>query len=404
MTDDTPRANGEDHSFVDRQVDRRSFLRWSAGVGGLALVGGIAGRGVQDASATTLSAAQTGSSSVEKIRLTATLVKAAQKEGTLLFRYSDPQPSAQIWANNFKKTYGINVQLDRKVGILGNQAFEAEAQAGKHVMDVNHNSDPLGLVQLDNDGYYLNYSLPDVDPHVPKYARLRNVGYCDQIDQICIGYNPQKISTTAAVELFSKQNWNGLLDKSLSRGKIGMTDPGGGATPYGTYQMFYQTPKYGEAFFAKLAKQSPKVYAGSAPGLEDLASGAIWVYATSWTATAMQNFTTGNQTRWTYTSDVMPAFPDIYFGINKDAPHPNAARLFVAWMMSVKGQISTEQAQIIPMRTDVKTRPPAEAKLKKTSWWKPFPTKIGYVPNINYWIKNYNTLMPEMRQVLGYQA
>jgi iron(III) transport system substrate-binding protein len=400
MTEET-----DSDSFLDQPVHRRRFLQWSAGIGGAALLGGLTRRAAtKNGLATRSSSAADTAASVEEITLTPTLIAAAKKEGTLLLRYSDPQPCAEIWADAFKKAYGIEVQLDRKVGILGNQAFATEQQAGKHVMDVNHNSDPLGLVQLDAEGYYLHYDLPDVNPHIPKVAKLRQMGYCEQIVQVCIGYNPQKISSSAADQLFSSKNWNGLLDPSLAGGKIGLTEPGGGSVPYGTYQMLYQSPKYGPGFLTKLAKQGPKLYAGSAPGLEDLASGAISVYATSWTATAMETYVTGNQTQWTYTSDIMPSFPDIYSAINKDAPHPNAARLFVAWLMSAEGASATQQAQVVPIRTDVTIDPPAYKGLKTTTWWKPFPAKEGDVPNLDYWIKNYNTLMPEMRQTFGYQA
>ena len=87
-----------------------------------------------------------------------------------------------------------------------------------------------------------------------------------------ISYNPALIQDDRAKELF--KTWNGLLDPSLV-GKIGINEPAGGGVAFALFLMFYRLPQYGPAFVDKLAAQKPRLYPGSAPGREDLSSGAI---------------------------------------------------------------------------------------------------------------------------------
>lgn len=182
-----------------------------------------------------------------------------------------------------------------------------------------------------------------------------------------------------------------------------MTEPGGGATPFGTYLMFYQLPQYGRDFLVKLAAQKPRLYPGSAPGREDLASGATTVFMPNWEQIGMELFMKGDRTRWTY-PEIAPTFPNDLLAINTRAPHPNAARLWVAWLMSrdgAKAVMDTGSVSTVPGVSDDR---PAILRLKQTDWWKPFPDSIGWVPDRTYWDNNYGALMPDMRKVLGWRG
>lgn len=194
---------------------RRSFLR-----GALAATAvGVAGVDLLAACAT-VSKSTTTSSNIEQVRLTNDLVKAAQKEGALVVRYSTPVNTQKAMADAFTKQYGIQVQLDRKVGVVGTQAFAEEEHAGKHVMDVNDSVDPPGLRKLADEGLYLKFTLPDVMAKMPKGTYIPDLAYSYDLVKVVIQYQPSKISTSDAVSLF--KTWDGLLDPSL-KGKIRMT-------------------------------------------------------------------------------------------------------------------------------------------------------------------------------------
>ena len=181
-----------------------------------------------------------------------------------------------------------------------------------------------------------------------------------------------------------------------------MNEPAGGGVPFATYLLFLRRPEYGRKFLENLAQQKPRLYPGSAPGREDLAAGAISVFIPNWESAAMENFLKGDQTAWTY-PEIAPAFSNTYLAISKRAPHPNAARLFTAWFFTMEGAKALQAAQVRCTLKNVPDERQAIPRLKKTSWWKPYPNEIRWVPDVKDWNDNYDQLMPEMRQALGWR-
>jgi len=370
---------------VDR-ISRRDFL---FGASALAVGTSISARSVHAAAA----------AEVETVDITPKLIDAAKREGSVTVRYSSPVDEMTEMARGFQNRFGIKVQMDRKVGVLGTQQFATEERAGQHVMDVNYSADPAGMRDLAEEGFYLRYTLPDITQKIDRGAMIPGLGYSPKWTDIVISYNPDHIPHAQAKAQF--KTWRGLLDPKL-KGKIGLNEPAGGGVPFATFLMFYRRPEYGRKFLEQLAAQAPRMYPGSAPGREDLAAGAISVFIPNWESVAMIQFMKGDKTAWTY-PDVAPAFANTYFAISKNAPHPNAARLFSAWFFTPESVPSIEAGQARPTLKGVADNRAAVAKLKQTSWWQPYPDKIRWVPDMEDWDANYEKLMPDMRTVLGWK-
>jgi iron(III) transport system substrate-binding protein len=339
---------------------------------------------------------------LETLEITDDLVAAAQKEGTVTVRYGTPATTMAGMAKAFEKKYGIKVEADRKVGVVGTDQFRQEERADKHVVDVMWNVDPPGAIELADEGFLQRYTFPNIDEILPKEARLGdNVAYVTYWYDVIIQYNPSIIPPDVAKEKF--RTWRGLLDPDLTGGKIGMNEPAGGAIPFGTYLMWYQDKKYGRQFLVDLAKQKPRLYSGSAPGREALAAGEIAVYIPGWEDIAMLEFESGNRTQWTY-PEVAPSIPAAFAAISSAAPHPNAARLFAAWMVSADGADALVNLQARPTRLGVPDNRSVLRDLAKTDWWEPYPKDILRVPDQDYWNENYARLLADMRRVLGWRS
>jgi ABC-type Fe3+ transport system substrate-binding protein len=335
----------------------------------------------------------------ETIDVSQKLIDLAKKEGSVTVRYSSPLEEMTIMANAFQNKFGIKVQIDRKVGVVGTQQFANEERAGQHLMDVNYSADPNGLLDLADEGLYLRFTLSDLDKKLDKGTYLPGLAYGTKWTEIVISYNPDHIPHAKAKEMF--KSWHGLLDPSL-KGKIGINEPAGGGVPFATYLMLLRKAEYGRKFLEALAQQKIRLYPGSAPGREDLAAGAISVFIPNWESAAMENFLKGDKTAWTY-PEIAPAFSNTYLAISKRAPHPNAARLFTAWFFTMEGAKALQAAQVRCTLKNVPDERQAIAKLKKTNWWKPYPQEIRWVPDVKDWSDNYEQLMPEMRQALGWR-
>ena len=336
---------------------------------------------------------------VESVRITPALIEAAKRDGSVVVRYSSPVAEMTQMARAFEAAFGVKVQMDRKVGVLGTQQFATEERAGQHVMDVNYSADPAGISNLAEEGYYLRYTLPDALPRLDKGTYLPDLGFCPKWTEVVISYNPGAIPHAQAREQF--RTWHGLLDPKL-KGKIGLNEPAGGGVPFATYLMFYRLPQYGRDFVVKLGEQKPRLYPGSAQGREDLAAGAIQVFVPNWESIAMLTFLKGDQTAWTY-PEVAPAFANTFLCISRNAPHPAAARLFCAWFFTPEGARVIEQAQAKPTLKGVPDERTAVPKLRQTDWWRPYPEAIRWVPDTEDWTKNADELIPDMRAALGWQ-
>jgi len=367
--------------------DRRSFLQASTALATSIGVGGLLGSGSAQAQA------------VETVDITPRLIDAAKREGALLVRYSAPVDEMTEMSRAFTARFGIKVQVDRKVGVLGTQQFMTESRAGQNVMDVNYSSDPAGMRELAEENLYLKYTLADLDKKLEKGTYLPGIAYAPKWTEIIISYNPDLIPHAEAKEMF--KTWKGLLNPKL-KGKIGMNEPAGGGVPFATFLMFYRRPEYGRQFLEQLAAQAPRLYPGSAPGREDLAAGAISVFIPNWDSVAMIQFLKGDKTAWTY-PDIAPAFTNTYLAVSKNAPHPNAARLFAAWFFTPEGAKAIQAVQAKPTLKGAVEERSAVAKLKQTNWWQPYPERIRWVPDMDDWDKNYDKLMPDMRRILGWK-
>jgi iron(III) transport system substrate-binding protein len=368
-----------------KTINRRNVLRLAASAAAI-------GAGLR--------AGHAADSDVETIDVTPALISAAQKEGRLVVRHSAPVDEMNTMAEMFQKRFNITVQADRKVGVLGTQQFATEERAGRHIMDVNYSADPAGISDLAQQGLYLRFTLPDLGNKLDKAAYLPNLGYCPKWTEVIISYNPTAIPHDGARELF--KTWNGLLDPSLT-GKIGLNEPAGGGVPFVTYLMFYRHPQYGKDFLTRLAAQRPRIYPGSAQGREDLAAGAISVFVPNWESIAMIGVLRGDRTAWTY-PEIAPAFANTYLCIAKNAPHPNASRLFTAWFFTPEGAAVMQQTQSRPTLKNIPDNRTAIAELQKTGWWRPYPESIRWIPDADDWINNSDSLIPEMRSALGWRG
>jgi hypothetical protein len=69
----------------------------------------------------------------------------------------------------------------------------------------------------------------------------------------------------------------------------------------------------------------------------------------------------------------------------------------------MEGAKALQAAQVRCTLKNVPDERQAIPQLKKTSWWKPYPQEIRWVPDVKDWNDNYEQLMPEMRQALGWR-
>lgn len=72
----------------------------------------------------------------------------------------------------------------------------------------------------------------------------------------------------------------------------------------------------------------------------------------------------------------------MYHFLSSKAPHPNAARLLLAWILSEDGAraISLEGEREPVIKAKIPRNPKVQAALDKAKWFKPFPDRVRFAP------------------------
>lgn len=151
-----------------------------------------------------------------------------------------------------------------------------------------------------------------------------------------------------------------LLDPRW-KGKIGLDSGSAGTVRY-MIDLHVLGQEKGRAFMQRLAKQDIQLRRGPSLIAELLAAGEFAVVPIR-DNTAYELMTAGAPIDWFAFEPVIPQ-PSTPIGITKAAPHPNAAQLFVDFVLSFEGQEILKSVGRYSTRNDVEPTSPRVRSLK----------------------------------------
>ncbi|HXR85693.1 MAG TPA: extracellular solute-binding protein [Stellaceae bacterium] len=311
------------------------------------------------------------------------IVDAAGQEGTLIF-YSQPNKAAQDFIlGEFPKAYPkIKVSLSAMPGAEFIARIKTERGAGKYLWDVALAGPPVGYVLAHAD--ILDPVMPEfVDPEIKNpelwggwHNAFTDVGgkYEFAIANFIAGpwYNALKIPPEKVDQLGLKL----MLDPSV-KGKIAWHDPAvqGAGQPY---TLLLRAKLGDEGLKQIITEQQPQFYKDQFQVVEAMARGTAWIgigppvralmapYMQAGVKTDIRNFGP--------TPDLaLQEIGGSGLFVFKERPHPNAARVFINWLLSKDVQYglakATEQAS---RRLDVPlTTAPDETPVKGATYLQP---------------------------------
>lgn len=282
------------------------------------------------------------------------LLDAAKKEGQVVW-YSSHQISEAIpvVAKAFADKYP-----DIKLTIVGGtsstvfQKFMQDAKMGVPRADVISTGTPGNFLELKQKGMLAQYqpdTLSQIDPIFRAYSE-DNYFFATQAAMLGIAYNSKKVSDANAPKV-----WTDLLD-SKWQSQIAMGDLGssGLIAEWGA-QM---NKLYGWQYFDKLIGSQPLVGRSVVDGVTSLVSGERMVSPTV-IGVAHDSAVKGNPIKVVFPKDgvVMVMMPS---AVLKDAPHPNAARLLLEFLLGKEYAAATTSTGYRPARNDVPLAPGQE--------------------------------------------
>ncbi len=273
---------------------------------------------------------------------------AAKKEGVVVWYATMNTKDMDATANQFMRTHpGIRVESLR----LGSSQLPArvatEQRGGKFNADVI-SGDEFQISQLLIAGAFDKYQAPD-QSKFEKGTYDAN-GYWTNLYQntTVIAWNPDRLkadhlSAPRTFADFAKPEWKGKF--AIDTGALNW------------YLGVLQVDKNGADLVKRIAANSPQKTAGHTQTAEQLGTGEFDASPTVYGYMASQQKKGGRKIDYAETTPVLVSLNPI--GLAKNAPHPNAAKVFLDWLLSKEGQtfIAWSGGGEISSRTDVHSNP-----------------------------------------------
>jgi iron(III) transport system substrate-binding protein len=263
--------------------------------------------------------------------VTPALIEAARKEGKIVWYTAVDLPVAERVARSFEAKYpGVACRVERSGAERVFQRIGQEYASRIHAVDVVNSSDAAHFIVWKRDGLLAPYVPEDVARHFPAEHKDPDGQFATFRAWLCvIGYNTNLVKAAEAPKSFAD-----LLDPKWT-GKMVKAHPGySGTIMTATFQI---ARDLGWSYFEKLAKQRVMQVQSSADPPKKLALGERAVMADGNEYNMFQLKEKGDPVEIVYPAEGTPLIigPN---GVFKNAPNPNAARLFQSYCFTPECQ------------------------------------------------------------------
>lgn len=227
--------------------------------------------------------------------------------------------------------------------------YLAESAAGRSTADLVWSSAMDLQIKLINDGYAQTFVTPD-KAHLPPWAIWKDQGYGVTAEPIVFVYDRRRLSEAEVPR--SHGQLRAFLERDASRGAVATFDP----TRSGVGFLYYSQDRLASADTLALTRAigatKPKLYESTATLLEGLSRGETLLGYNVIGSYALEEQRRNPNLRVIFPSDYTLVMSRIAF-VSAKARHPNAAKLFLDFMLSLEGQTLLARNSFTPVRTDL---------------------------------------------------
>src|SRR5882724_2584549 len=316
-----------------RRFSRRDVLKASAGVAG------------------GLFASPSRAAAPEPTTITPALIEAAKKEGKLFYYTSIDLPLAEKVAKSFEAKFpGIAVRVERTGAERVFQRIGQEYASRIYAVDVVNSSDAAHFIVWKRGGLLAPVVPEDVARHYPAdHSDPDGMFASFRVTLSAVGYNTSLVRAEDAPRSFGD-----LLDPRWL-GKIVKAHPAySGTIMTATFQIVREL---GWQYFEKLARQKVMQVQSATDPPKKLALGERALMADGGEYNLFQIKESGGPVELVYPTEGIPTVvgPNAVF---KNAPNPNAARLFQRYCFSPEcQQLIVDFGGLRSMHAQVKEKP-----------------------------------------------
>jgi ABC-type Fe3+ transport system substrate-binding protein len=290
----------------------------------------------------------------------AALIAAAKKEGSVTWYTTQiinqfARPAAEV----FQKKYGIKVDYIRADSNEVALRLVNEGRAGKVQADVFDGTAAVATLKKEN----------MVLPWVPESAKRLPANAIDK-DKYWVATNLYVLTPGFNTDLVPKgtepKTFQDLLDPKW-KGKIAWNSSPtpSGAGGFTGLVLTSMGEEKGKAYLKDLAKQNISgLQVAARQVLDQVIAGEYPIALSIFNNHAVISAAKGAPSDWIKWDPAMAVFS--VASITKDAPHPNAAKLFLDFLVSKEGQQLYRDADYMPMDPEVPAKDPSMRPDDKT--------------------------------------
>lgn len=292
------------------------------------------------------------------------VLEAAKREGKVAVIGPVGSDRRDVLVEPFQKKYGIPVEYfaDRGAGI--GPRLTAERAAGQYLWDVAVTGTTTGLLVLLPPGMLdpMESALLSPDVKDPKQWRGGAIEFADTKRRFLVMTPSQRGTLFVNPKVVKPQeikSYKELLNPKW-KNKIVMDDPTRAGPGQATFTFFYLHPELGPNFIRALAKQEPVVLRDYGQELDGVIKEKYLVLIGVSDIVAEERMKDGlpiailDPRQLKEGSDVSPGSGGL--GFFNRAPHPNAAKVYINWLLSKEGQTGFARVNgYISARLDVPT-------------------------------------------------
>jgi iron(III) transport system substrate-binding protein len=277
-------------------------------------------------------------------------VAKAEQEGGLVLYSPDPEESSAKLMEAFHQLFPkITTNYIRlQTGALY-QKLMTERRAKVYQVDVLQLTDMGFVFDFQKRDGYVRYVSPEMAGYKSDF-KSQPEGYWTWGAIIIAGlaYNPKLVKPEDA-----PKTWKDALDPKWS-GVINTKTSTSGLQDVTWYEL---RKLYGDEYFDKLAALKPRGFDSYVQQFDRMISGQDTIVHTAQYSAYLLSKAKGAPVAFVFPEEGLTATPGV-LGLVADAPHPNAAQLFMDWFLSVPGQkVYDEITSLNSPRTDAPPPP-----------------------------------------------
>jgi iron(III) transport system substrate-binding protein len=275
------------------------------------------------------------------------LYDAAKREGAVTWyitHYSGEL--AQEAGHKFTDKYpGVMVNVVRTTAQVAFAKLSQDIKVGVPSCDVFSSTDIGHYIELKKTGLIAQFEPESAQQISPQFVKFIDAGYYypTSVGLVLITYNSKMVSADDV-----PRNWTDLLDPKW-QGKVTVAHPA--FSGYAGAWALQMRMLYGVAFLQKLEKNKPLIGRSINDSVTRLNSGES-VIAAGADNTTLESASRGNPLAIVYPTDgtILMVSPS---SIMKNAPHPNAARLFMEYLLSADYSEVMVKHAALPVRSGI---------------------------------------------------